>query len=365
MFYYLPLESYQERYTSLMSIKDGWIEDKLKRNNVSFERIEGERLNVDSRIEKGVVLDFFGRSYYSLLQNANVVKMIKEGKIVNGDILYYDDFWTPGMEAVVYAAELIGIKLNIYAMLHAQSVDKYDFTYKLKRWLRHYEIGQSKFMKGIFVTSEYLYDLCVEAGIENVYFGGLPYNKDFILRKFKDETIKKENQVIYTSRLDVEKDPLFFVRFAEFCKEKGLDYKFVITTSAKEIRSNDSSIITALKKAAEKGIVEIKTNLTKEEYYKELQKSKYQFNCALQDWLSWTLLEALTFRCIPIYKKYRSFPEFLPSKFLYEKNNVESVYDVLMSNKEFDEDLLKIVDFFDNSFERYLDVIEKTKEIDR
>lgn len=362
MFYYLPLESYKERYTSLMSVKDGWIEDKLKKNNVIFERIEGKSLNNESRIQKGVVLDFFNRSYYSLLQNAEVVKMIKEGRIVDGDILYYDDFWTPGIEGVIYASELANIRLNIYAMLHAQSVDKYDFTYKLKKWLRFYEIGQSRFMKGIFVTSEYLYDLCVESGLENVYFGGLPYNKDFIIKKFKNEQIKKENQVIYSSRLDKEKNPLFFVDFADFCKRKGLNYKFVITTSAKEIRSNDNNIIIELKKAQEKNIIEIKTNLTKEDYYNELQKSKYQFNCALQDWLSWTLLEALTFECIPIYPRYRSFPEYLSSDYLYEKDNIESAYNVLMKNKKFDKDLLKIVDYFDKSFERYLEIIERNKE---
>lgn len=354
-FVYLPLESYKERYTSLMSTKGGWIEDKIKKHGIDFIRIEGDSIT-DGVIKTGVVLDFFGRAHYSLTQNARVVKMINDGIIKDNAILYYEDFWTPGIDGVKYASELAGIKLNIYAMIHAQSVDKFDFIAKLKYWVRHYEIGQSKFMKGIFVTSEYLLDLCEEAGLENVYFGGLPYNQDFIEKMFP-VTQEKQDQVVFSSRFDDEKNPGFFIEVAKKLNHK---YKFVMTTSASEIRSNSPEVLKQILEARDKGIITVKSNLSKTEYYEELQKSKYQFNCALQDWLSWTMLEAITFKCIPIYPMYRSFPEYLPPENLYIPKNVDSAVSVIESNPSFKESLSTIPAYFDKSFDRYIQIIEKT-----
>lgn len=358
-FVYMPLESYKERYTCLMSAKNGWVEQKFNENGiVNIIRVEGESLT-SGKIEKGIVLDFFGRSYYSLTQNAELVKLIREGKIENNAVVYYDDFWTPGVEAVMYAAQLANIHLNIYAMLHAQSVDKFDFTYKLKNWMRNYEIGQSKFMKGIFVTSEYLKDLCDEAGFENVYFGGLPLNKKFLLSNFPKVHKTQKNRVVYCSRFDSEKNPLIFIEVARKLKDT---HTFVMTTSFSTVNSNDSFIIEKIKQAQEEGLIEIKVNLSKKEYYHELQKANYIFNSAKQDWLSWTMLEGILYDCIPIYPKYRSFPEYLDSKYLYTENDPDSAIKVICSNTEFDKKLNNIVDYFDCSIERYIEIINATKE---
>jgi glycosyltransferase involved in cell wall biosynthesis len=283
-----------------------------------------------------------------------VVKLIRKGRIVDGDIIYFEDFWTPGVEGIRYAAELAGIDLKFYTMLHAQSVDKYDFIAKLKYWVRYYEIGQSKFMDGVFVTSEYLMDLCEEAGIENTIFGGLPYNRNFIMNRFPVVT-SKQNQVIFCSRFDSEKNVPFFI---EVAKKLHSEFKFVMTTSASQIKSNDPYVIDLIINAEKKGYVEVKVGLNKEEYYKELQKSKYQFNSAFQDWLSWTMLEALTYKCIPVYPRYRSFPEYLPSEYLYTPWEVDDAVKVIRNRSRFDNNLDKIVEKFDKSMERYLTAME-------
>ena len=41
MLYYLPLEPYAERYTALMSCKNGWAENHFKKLGVDFQRIDG------------------------------------------------------------------------------------------------------------------------------------------------------------------------------------------------------------------------------------------------------------------------------------------------------------------------------------
>ena len=58
-----------------------------------------------------------------------------------------------------------------------------------------------------------------------------------------------------------------------------------------------------------------------------LTRSKVQINVGWQDWVSYTLLEALTFGCLPLYPNHRSFPEtfFHESAFLYRPGDA---YDV-------------------------------------
>ena len=43
--FYLPLEPYAERYTALMSKKDGWTETWFKKFNINFIRIDGNSLS--------------------------------------------------------------------------------------------------------------------------------------------------------------------------------------------------------------------------------------------------------------------------------------------------------------------------------
>jgi trehalose-6-phosphate synthase len=49
--------------------------------------------------------------------------------------------------------------------------------------------------------------------------------------------------------------------------------------------------------------------LTKQEYYDILCESSVQINTSLQDWVSYTLLEATCANCQLIYPNERSFPE--------------------------------------------------------
>lgn len=357
MLFYLPLEPYKERYTCLLSAKDGWIEDRFKRAKVKFTRVEGQSLSDHGVITHGQVLDSHNRSYWSLTQNAAFIKLMREGKVKDGDILYYDDFWTPGMEAIFYTADQLGINLKIYAMLHAQSVDKHDFTYKMRRWMRDYEKGQSKYMAGVFVTCEYLQDLCEEAGIQNTFLTGLPYNMNWIERNFP-VNLKKKNKIVYTSRFDSEKNPTVFLKMAKVLHKQ---YECVMTTSSSEIKSNDKEILMKMRDAERKGWIKIKTGLSKHQYYQELASAKYQVNTALQDWVSWTVIEATHHGCIPIYPQYRSFPEVLPAKFLYNPGDADSLVAAIRRNQEFDPVLKSIPLRFDKAFDKCLRIMSPKK----
>jgi hypothetical protein len=151
MLYYLPLEPYEQRYTMQLSAKDtGWMERNWKKAEVNYIRIEGKH-NPDV-IETGVVLDAVGRSRWAMSQISNLLIQARAGNIKDSDVIYFEDFWHPGIEALPYYFQQRGIRPRMYAYCWAQSVDMFDFTYPMRHWMRHFEKGISEIQDGIFVA---------------------------------------------------------------------------------------------------------------------------------------------------------------------------------------------------------------------
>lgn len=325
--FYLPLEPYKSRYTVQLSrARTGWFERRLIDLGVDYVRVEGSKLSDDATIKAGVVLDACGRSYWSLTQIANLVNLINVGEVCDGDAVYLEDFWTPGFESLPYIRHLLGIDFRMYTLFHAQSVDTYDFTYPMRSWLRDFERGEAKELNGIFVTNTILKHLIEAAMLEpkdGIYVTGLPYASDEVLETAKPYDGPKEPLVVFTSRWDKEKDPEFFIHVVNYVSRRRPDIKFVATTSRPYVKSNEEGL-ESLAALSESDTLKFVSGLEKWEYYRYLQRAKVQFNCADQDFTSWTLLEATTFGCLPCYPNWRSFPETFRGRinFLYQKNNV-------------------------------------------
>lgn len=340
--FYLPLEPYVERYTYLMSAKDGWAESKFRQLGVNFKRVEGEKLG--GSIKCGVVLDCFGRNYYSNSQVNKLIKMIKAGEVKDGDVVYTEDFWTSGIESLFYIRHMTGIDFKVGCFIHAQSVDDTDFAWAMKEWMRPIEQGYGKGYDFIFTCSKILKKLCVDAGVgneKNIHVVSLPYNSERLkeqLEKMKFKNPAEKSGVIFSSRFDDEKDPNFFLDLVQACPD--VQFKLVNPRKDRPITSNPkvlerlNSIV-----SAEGTNLKIIDTSKKVKYYEALAGSEVQFNCAHQDWVSWTLLEAVTFGCKPLYPVWKDFPlELHDSKeFLYEKRNLKECVEKLrklLANKK-------------------------------
>jgi glycosyltransferase involved in cell wall biosynthesis len=365
---YFPLEPYKERYTVQLSAKeDGWLTHRWASHDIPFTYIEGKPLRADSTIHNGSVLDANGRGYWCCSQIMNFLERYNNNEFDHlNSVIYFDDMWSPGIEALAYAFHLTGKPIPMYAMLHAQSIDIFDFTYPMRHWMRHFEKGIGKLLSGIFVTSTVLKDLCLEHGIGNdlnVFTAGLPYNSDMVREKYlPTEFPEKKRQVVFSSRLDWEKNPLFFVEVATKVKSIDKTIDFIYTTSKENLGSNDEHIQKVFEGMGKTDIIEMRVNQDKQQYYQTLLESAVQFNCAWQDFVSWTLLEALTCHCTPVYPYFRSFPEVLPPNYLYTPENVDHAVDMIMKkiDEPFNIDLLKIVKGFDNSWARMYEYMNRS-----
>lgn len=365
--FYVPLEPYIERYTYFMSAVNGWAENHFRNNNIDFVRVDGT--SISNTIKDGVVLDASGRCYYALSQIMKLVELIENGEITNDDVIYLEDFWHPGVESLFYIRQLKKMSFKIGTFIHAQSVDDTDFAWKMKDWMRPMEQGMGIQYDYIFTCSHILRQLCIVAGIareDNIFHIGLPYNSTRLLTQLHDMGFKpadkKEDFVLFASRFDDEKDPMFFLDLVEACPD--IQFKLVNPRSTRSITSNQE-VVDRLNKitSKENSNLEVVDTSNKLTYYGLLSRAKIVFNCANQDWVSWTLLEAITFGCNPLYPIWKDFEYELKGnpKYLYEKRNLaeckEKLYQLI--NKEFNRNELQyIVEKHNNSWNRYLQTMK-------
>lgn len=332
--FYFGLEPLKARYTAQLSQE--WMPDTFKKyvdnGTANFISVEGA-FDPDQQIKIGAVLDAVGRGKFAMSQCSNFLDMLNADQVKNGDVIFLQDYWHPGIESILYALDLYGINVRIYAMLHAQSVDEYDFTWPMRNWMRGFELGLDKRMSGIFVGSTIHRDQLRAAGFEApIHVLSLPLHKQMtldVLPNFKHED-PKEKKVVFSSRLDKEKNPFFMLECAKKFLNSYQDWTWHVTTSGKSFKSMAPGVVEALEAyAKEEPRFKLLSNLTKEEYYTELATSKIQFNTSLQDYVSWTVLESVTFGCDVVFPNFRSFPEFIHVNRRYVPFDLESAYQVL------------------------------------
>jgi glycosyltransferase involved in cell wall biosynthesis len=331
--FYFGLEPLKARYTYQLSKE--WMPATFapyeKAGKLQFIDVEGE-FDPDQQIKVGAVLDAVGRGKFAMSQCSNFLDMLNADQVKDGDVIFLQDYWHPGIESILYALDLYGINVDIYAMLHAQSVDEYDFTWPMRTWMRGFELGLDKRMTGIFVGSSIHKDQLRAAGFEApIHVVSLPLHKEMTQAKLPDYNsmnVRKKNTVVYSSRLDKEKNPFFMMKVAEEFLLSHPQWEWHVTTSGKSFKSMMPGVLEAMGDLAHRQPrFKLMANLTKEEYYTELAEARIQFNSSLQDYVSWTVLESTAFGCDLVFPNFRSFPEFVPESRMYKPFNVHSALD--------------------------------------
>jgi len=328
--FYFGLEPLAARYTKQLC--EDWFPKAVAAVSPStlFVKIEG--CQVEAQITVGAVLDATGRGMYACRQVENFMREIRSGSVSNDDAIFLQDFWTPGFEAVPYALHLYGLTgVKIYSMLHAQSVDEYDFTWGMRHWMRPMEVGLSRVHTAVFVGSTIHRDQLRVAGFEcPIHVVGLPISVSAVEAQMPAMLSQRERKVVFTSRLDREKNPRFMLEVARLFLLRYKDWTWCVTTSAADFRSNEPETLKEIVEfAQDEPRFKLLSGLTKEQYYNELATAAIQFNCSLQDYVSWTLLEACIAGCNLVYPHFRSFPEILPAQNMYQAFDMRSVLRLL------------------------------------
>jgi hypothetical protein len=366
--FYMGLESYEARYT--LQLQD-WNERVFKRREVDYELITGAELATDKKIVTGSVLDAHGRTYYSMMQTANLVKLMKEGKITSDDVIFYEDMFTPGIESLPYILEQVPAEFRprVYVRCLAQSIDPDDFVNRegMAHWMRHFEKMVDEFVTGILVASEEMVAHLRIAGMKApIYVTGLPFGKGEVLSRvpLQMPLIHRTRRVGFAARWDDEKQPDFYMDLAErFYKDFPL-VEFAVFCGHPELKSNNPRYVERAKDLESGGKANFKvyTGLKKNDYYRLLADSVVLFNCALQDWVSNTVSEADTFGTLTLYPAYRSFPEVFANnhKNMYIPWSIEDAYerlkDMFINGSKYDTGMIS--HWQDGTIDRTIDVFQ-------
>jgi hypothetical protein len=365
--WYMGLEKYVARYT--LQLTD-WNTEVFNRRRIKHVVVPGSTLTSDQEIVTGQVLDAHGRTYFGMSQLMNLVQSMKEGKVTNEDVIYFEDMFQPGIESLPYILNQIDAKHRprVFVRCLAQSIDPDDFVHVwgMSEWMGHYEKMVDSFVDGVLATNEEMVMHMKVAGWKSPIYNisGLAFGKREVqsrvgrIKPFNDRRMR----VVFSARWDQEKQPDFYMDLIEeyFKRNPRANTEFCVCSGGK-LRSNSDSYMKRTRKMEESGKLIIYENLEKNQYYDILNDSRVVFNCALQDWVSNTVSEADALGCNVLYPAYRSFPETFANDHtrLYIPWSLEDAVTKLETLlKKTHPDVGKISSYNDGTIDRICDILE-------
>jgi hypothetical protein len=310
MLYNVPIEPFEERYTSQWG---KWFSREFERQSIETTTITSVPLTYNRT--SGSFLDVASTNHFKAVQLANICQLFFMGKIKPRDIFFFHDLWFPGIEMLAYMRDGLDIPIKIYGILHAGCYDNQDFLYRkgMSTWGNSFEACMAKIVQKIFVGSKFHKDLVfsnLPKKREDIVVTGLPIYPEFV-----EDNPKKENIIVFPHRLDKEKQPGRFYELAMQNPIPGWNYIFS-------------------KEACK----------TKKEYYDLLNKSRIAVSFALQETWGIAMQEATMCGCIPLVPNRLSYSVMYPNSFQYKtieelekviKNiTTESQYPIYKENAE-------------------------------
>lgn len=289
MIHLIDLEAIPTRYSEQWRT---WIPELFdeETNTISGTDYEG--------VSDGGFFDFTATNIYKSEQVIAFGKMIKSGKINDGDALFFYDIWHPGIVNIKYMLDLAKLDVKIYGVLHAGAYDETDILgiNNLGRWAAGFEESMIEACDQVFVFSEYHRDMVLrERKVDptKISVGGFPYNF-----KFMDSIQPLDNKdplFVFPHRISPDKQPEIF----DALKAEFPDYGFIRTMDLM---------------------------LPKDDYHELLKRAKYVFSAALHENLGISTMEAVVSGCIPILPNRCSYSEIYEEGFLYKSDaSVEEI----------------------------------------
>jgi hypothetical protein len=285
---------------------------------IDYVVVPGETLSNDQAIVTGQVLDAHGRTYFGMSQLMNLVRMMKAGECSNEDVIYFEDMFQPGIEALPYILKQIpeSARPRIFVRCLAQSIDPDDFVHVwgMGDFMGHYERMVDSFVDGVLATNEEMVMHMKIAGWKAPIYNisGLAFGKAEVQSRVSSikPWAERKSRVVFSARWDQEKQPDFYMDLIEAWHKRhpNMNVEFAVCSGGK-LKSNSESYMQRTRDLQAAGKLVIYEDLEKNDYYNIVNDSRVVFNCALQDWVSNTVSEADSLGCNVLYPAYRSFPE--------------------------------------------------------
>lgn len=374
--WYMALESYQSRYTYQLTT---WNQRVFERRGVDYHIVSGQLLDNSESIVTGQVLDAHGRTFYSLTQMAELVKLMKAGEVTSKDVVYFEDMYTTGFDALGYIMDQIPdqYRPRVFVRCLAQTIDPDDFlhVWNMTDWMRHYEASANAIVKksggAVLASNEEMVAHMKVAGWDVPIYNisGLAFGKAEVQNRVDKINLfgVRPYRVAFAARWDQEKQPGFYMDLAESWHRRypNMPVEFAVLSGG-SLRSNNPEYLERAQQLQAAGVIKIYDNLKKNDYYNLLNNSRVLFNCALQDWTSNTVSEADALGCNVLFPAYRSFPEVFANDHTrmyipWSHDDAIRKLHILLQDQHMNTGLLS--DWTDKCIDRIVDIIEGQGEV--
>ncbi len=302
--YYLPLEPLDGRYTAQWY---RWFKEVFDEEGVDYEYIDGE---------KGIEHDI-GEKFFLDMKNTFVWKFEQMKKLFmkdlkDGDVIFITDIEYPGMEAIEYFKRFSGKDIKVVSVVHAATFDCWDLTYMagLERYGKDLEDIWFDMSDIVFTSTKFHDDLIMRTrrvDKSKLKRTGLPVDVMGLKKKYKSNN--KKWDIVFTGRLTIE---------------KGWD----ILEYFRPVLEDEYGL---------KILVTHEHNFEKEEYYKEMGRSKVIFAPARQETFGYGMVEGMSMDLVPVVPDALGYTDYVPEQFRYKKmaEIVPRILDVVDNWKEY------------------------------
>ena len=281
MLVYVPLEHIDGRYTVHM---DRDIEAYL--NAEGLEYVKVMPTTETPSLPEGQFLNAAFTSKFKALQIAEISAMFESGKINDGDTIFFSDIWFPGIESIAYMKYFTKKDVKITGIIDT------DFVRDMERWAKNFEDIIFDISDTIYCASNFIKDDIIKKRMvdpNKLVVTGLPVDYSGLDQHLGQD---KENIVIFNGRLCDEKQPWLFDELTKQVQAR-VDFPVRFVKTQEE-------------------------NLSKEEYYSLLGKSKVIASYALQENFGFGVAEAVYLGCQPVLPNRLVYPELYPNFELFD-----------------------------------------------
>lgn len=288
MLFWFPIENLDARYSTQWN---EWFPNEFERLHVPYTTIYPQVSGMREQITDGQFLDVTGTHIFKFAQLQEFLRLVQAAQVKDGDVVLLADLWFPGLEALFYVRQALGIKFYIAGYLHAGTYDPHDFlTQKgMASWGAPLENAWFSEVDAIFVHTRFNFRLLRmtrhRARAKIIHEVSFPLYVD---EQWREST--KEDLIVFPHRLAPEKQPDVFDRLQETLLARHSKWKFIKTQAVPR---------------------------SKVEYYNLLRLAKISFSAALQETWGVSTQEALQLGCIPIVPDRLAYQDLYPKPLRY------------------------------------------------
>ena len=335
------LERLDQRYT------EQWyhnipktLQEEVTSRNLAFNVITVEGVQNSTTTTAGAFLDFTDTNYYKSTQLCKFIEHMKDGRVGKNDKILFTDFWNPCITQIAYMRDLMDQEWELHSIVHAGAYDPTDILgYKMQKpwpwqaessWFHScdYNYYATDFHKDMFIRNLNIAPDEQHRAVRSGQPHGMIVDA---MAQYADVQKDPDNLVMWPHRYNADKQPEIAEDLAQVFDLVQV-FKMVITQ---------------------------KLNLSKDEYYQMLSRSKIIFSCALHENLGISIMEGVLAGVIPVLPDRCSYAEMYLPEFKYPSSWTENL-------AAYEQHRVDVVDFISERIhnrEKYLHLLDKQRKI--